>query len=173
MKKFIAALICFLFVLTCFTACGDKEKVPTGTKKVESEFLDYKLYVPKDWTVDVSTGFAAASDSKGRSVSVTKISPDDEYTSIDEYYRNFYIKTVEETFQNAELTEAYTENQTLGGYPACRYVLSFTVGEDHYTALQVVGVYGYNLYVFTYFSPADLYADGLETVEEILGYFAY
>lgn len=173
MKKIIAVLICILFVLAAFTSCGSKEKAPTGTKQVESEFLNYKLYVPKDWTVDVSTGFAAASDSKGRSVSVTEVSPEGDYSSIDEYYRNYYWKTVSDTFANAALTESYTENQTLGGYPACRYVLSFEIGGTQYTAMQVVGVHGYNLYVFTYFSSADLYADGLETVEEILGYFAY
>lgn len=173
MKKIIAILFCLLFVLIPLTSCGEKEKPPTGTKKVESEFLDYKLYVPKDWTIDVSTGFAAASDSKGRSVSVTEVSPEGDYASIDEYYRNFYWKTVRDTFGNVALTESYTENQTLGGYPACRYVLSFTIGEEQYTAMQVVGVHAYNLYIFTYFSPADLYADGLETVEELLGYFAY
>ena len=109
-----------LMLALMLVSCG-KSDVPSGMKRVESDFIEYEFFVPTTWNVDVSNGFAAASDTSGRTVSMTQVTPEDGYESIDDYYRNHYMKTLSETFRDVTLTESYTENFQLGNVPACKY----------------------------------------------------
>lgn len=167
MKKILALSMTVLILTSVLVSCG-KSDVPSGMKRVESSFIEYDFFVPATWNIDVSNGFAAASDTAGRTVSITQVTPEDGYESIDDYYKNYYMKTLGDTFRDATLTESYTEDQMLGNVPACKYVLTFKIGENEYTALQVVGAYKYHLYIFTYFTTAENYEGGLESAEKMI-----
>lgn len=167
MKKIIALSMALLMLALSLVSCG-KSEVPRGMKLVESDFLEYELFVPVTWNVDVSNGFAAASDATGRTVSMTQITPVEGYESIDDYYKNHYVKTLGETFSSISLVESYTEDFKLGNVPACKYVLEIKIGEKEYTALQAVGAYKYHLYVFTYLTSAESFEGGLEDVEKMI-----
>lgn len=167
MKKILAFSMAVLMLALMLASCG-KSDVPSGMKRVESDFIEYEFFVPNTWNVDVSNGFAAASDASGRTVSMTQVTPESGYESIDDYYRNHYMKTLGETFRDVTLTESYTENFQLGNVPACKYTLSFKIGDKEYTALQAVGAYKYHLYIFTYFATAENFEGGLESANKMI-----
>lgn len=167
MKKAVTLILTVILLAAVLVSCG-KSDIPSGMQRVESDFLDYDFFVPITWTIDVSTDFAAASDSAGRTVSMTRITPEEGYESIDDYYNNYYMKTLGETFREVTLDESYTENQKLGNAPACKYVLSIKAGEKEYRAIQVVGSYKYHLYILTYFATAENFDGGIEDAEKII-----
>ena len=46
-----------LMLALVLASCG-KSDVPSGMKRVESDFIEYEFFVPTAWNVDVSNGFA-------------------------------------------------------------------------------------------------------------------
>ena len=55
MKK-IVALVCSVILCLSLCACEQQNPdVPEGMKLVETESKDYSLFVPEDWSVDMST----------------------------------------------------------------------------------------------------------------------
>lgn len=167
MKKTVTLILAVIMLAAALVSCG-KSDVPSGMQRVESNFIDYDFFVPLTWTIDVSTGFAAATDTAGRSVSMTRVTPAEGYESIDDYYKNYYVKTLGDTFKEISLAESYTENQKLGNAPACKYVLTMKIGESEYRAVQVVGSYKYHLYIFTYFATAENFDGGLADAEKMI-----
>ena len=83
MKKIMAFSMAVLMLALVLASCG-KSDVPSGMKRVESDFIEYEFFVPTAWNVDVSNGFAAASDASGRTVSMTQVTPESGYESIDD-----------------------------------------------------------------------------------------
>lgn len=60
-KTFAVSLL--LAAALALTGCGDKSSdawVPAGMQLASTDAVDYKLYVPSHWTVDVSTGIVSA-----------------------------------------------------------------------------------------------------------------
>ena len=93
MKKIIAILLVLAFAFT-FTACDDGDNwVPSGMKLASSDAVDYKLYVPSSWTVDISTGIVSAYVSDTDRSNITMIAfnleNEDNYMTVDEYWEKY------------------------------------------------------------------------------------
>ena len=55
--KFTAIFLAIVICALALTSCKDKTGVPSGMVEVVSDYTDFRLFVPDDWTPDVSTGF--------------------------------------------------------------------------------------------------------------------
>ena len=62
MKKISALIFALLFAALC--SCGKDAYVPVGYKMISDKNADFRMYVPNDWTEDLSTGICSAYYSK-------------------------------------------------------------------------------------------------------------
>lgn len=185
----IAALLCFCALLFC--ACTSQDDWhPANMKTVENENTDYTIYVPEDWTIDLTTGVTTAYDPDDRSnisVAAFSLSGDDTYISASDYWARYaadcrstfsdfhYLtqdaQTGEETVEISD-TDAGTQI-TLGGSAAMKYQVAMTVTgiEYHYTV--VICIRGGYAYMLTYTARPDFYETHAEEVDKVITNFAF
>lgn len=62
MKKILCVMFVLILSLGLLAACsnGADDFVPAGFKQIAADEADYRLYVPDNWTVDMSTGVTSA-----------------------------------------------------------------------------------------------------------------
>ena len=189
-KKAISLFTALAMSAALITSCGNQEtEIPDGMKLAESEFVDYKLFVPNAWIVDITTGVLTAKTDDNSNVSIQTMTPSGSYKNADEYFRTDYFAKVQSTFKNVTLIEeeCSTENQKFGSTnePCVKYV--YTVDSDGatYKLLQYFTYYSGYLYIFTYtaqiaeydaegnVTELDYFADHLEEVSEIVKNFVF
>ena len=190
MKKIRIICMCLtIILLLCFITACNKENIPNGMKKISSDFINYKLYIPEDWEENIKTGFisATAQDSSNISIQTMSLSGVFEsgsgyvfysdnisYSSIDDYFKNNYIKKLQNTISSFELKEEYTSNQTFGKSDKCaKYVYALIVDETEYTILQIFTIYGSNMYIFTYTATSSNFDSHISDVNKIIDNFAF
>lgn len=181
-------LILILSSLLLLVSCN-KSDVPKDMIEIGTEFTSYRFFVPNTWTEDSNGGFVSAKTQDGSSVSLQTMSLNGvfennsgyvlmignvSYSSIDQYFKDSYIKDLESTFSNFSLKEEYTANQTFGNCDRCaKYVYTITTGEIEYTFQQIFTVYGSNMYIFTYTAKTSNYESHLEDVLNIVKNFKF
>lgn len=85
----IIAIVCALALALCgMFSCGEESSAPMGFKEISDEALTYHLYVPDEWTADLSTGITSAyySGIDPSNISVTAFELDYGITSLDDYW---------------------------------------------------------------------------------------
>ncbi len=169
MRAMAAALALFLSLTAASCEEKDEYAPPAGYELASNEDVDYCLYVPDDWTVDMSTAAAGAyySATDPSSVSVMGWDLDHYDTSLDEWWE-VNKKDLELVF--TDFTEVSEENTTLDGLYAKRYTYTAKLGENNYKFMQEAAIKDGYVYVFTYTSLEDIYDSHLDEVEEILGF---
>ena len=139
---FLAIIICVL----ALTSCKDESGVPNGMVEVVSEYTDFRLFVPSDWTPDVTTGFVSAQTLDKSNISVEVVAADRvdassesavgytvtyggiSYAGISKFVSDYYFDTLSKTMPGIKLEEQYTTDQTLGDAPdVCKYVYTFEI----------------------------------------------
>jgi len=62
MKKLIALILTFVLCIGVLCSCSNNDQsAPDGMKSVQSsDNLDYNIYIPEEWTQDLSTGVISA-----------------------------------------------------------------------------------------------------------------
>lgn len=87
-----------LMMMLCMlgtTGCSkfDEGWVPAGMKLATTDAVDYALYVPESWTVDLSTGVVCAyvsdSDRSNITMAAMNLSNDDAALTLDEYWAKY------------------------------------------------------------------------------------
>ncbi len=187
-KKITALfLACMTFVFS-LSACGNKDAaVPDGMKRVENEKNTYALFVPEDWTIDMTDGegTAKAYASDNSNISLVIMDWDGSYTSVQEYCDSYY-NTLTSTFKDVSEREMYSDNQYLGtigesGEPVLKYIYSIvsdnpaTEDVETYKFMQIFAYHGGNMYIFTYTALCtennDLFAKHIDEVYDIVDNF--
>lgn len=170
---FCRILLCLLLAAFAFSlaACSDKGEYapPAGYVLASNEDADYCLFVPDEWTVDMSTAAAGAyySGSDPSSVSVMAWELEHTDTTIDEWWET--NKTdIDLVFADVEVVAE--ENTTLDELYAKRYTYTAALGEHTYKFMQEAAIKDGSVYVFTYTSLADNYDSHIDEVEEILSF---
>ena len=173
MKKTVALVLTFVLLAFAFVGCTKKENdVPDGMKEASNDIVDYDLYVPATWTVDVSTGMISAyySAKDPSNVSMTAFNIDNEVSTIDEYFER-YKQDFESTFENFEQKE--TVDMLLDGIAAKKYTYTGTIGSEDYTFMQVVTIRRSMVYIFTYTAISENFDLHTEEVELMIENFKF
>ncbi len=168
-KILITALL--LAMMTLFTACGrngNDVALPDGMiLACDPEITDYLLFVPQQWTVDMTTSASGAyysnSDPSGVSMMVWEMEAAD--ATLEDWWA---INETDLTlvFQNYNLESE--ENTTVDGNYGRKYVYTADLGENHYKIMQIGILKDTKIYLFTYTSLAEFYDSHLEDVTAII-----
>ena len=151
MKKIITALL-LLSLLLSLTACGGSGTgvtPPEGMKLCAMED-GYTLFVPEDWSVDLSTGIPTASVSDvatDKAPTLTLVRVQDSRTPA-EYFAAYTATLAQALGDYASVVE--NDNTTMGGKPAITRTYKGTVlGKTYVFKQYLAAVDGY-IYTLTY-----------------------
>jgi len=200
-SSFLLLLVCLSLILS---ACSDPNAgwVPAGMKLASTEAVDYTMYVPESWTVDVSTGIVSAyvsvSDRSNVTMTAFNLGSDDLYISLDEYWERYQgdliatfpdicyteaeVISPAETTADGETIPAETAAPEHPGYPistvmdntaANKYYYTATVTGVTYKFMQLVSIRAGIAYVMTYTSTPDMFDEHIEEIDKIIEYFKF
>lgn len=201
MKKIIA-LVCSVLLCLSLCACEQKDpNVPDGMKLVETESKDYSLFVPEDWSVDMSTGVVSAyaslvdqsnvsftgfaikmRDLYAETVASSDTGSDAEVKGLVDVFWDDYSDDFAETFGDTmkyidengkESDSPVYVRTTLGGIEANKYTYTARVTGETYKFTQVVCIEAGYVYILTYTAVTDSYDEHLEDVESIIANFRF
>ncbi|MBQ7922595.1 MAG: hypothetical protein IJ325_08475 [Clostridia bacterium] len=171
-KKNLCVIAAAVLAAVSLSACNQDATAPNGYITASGEAAGYHFYVPKDWTVDLSTGATSAycSPEDPSSVSVMKWELPSSDTTLEDWW-NMNMEDIEMVFRDVEIvSEADT---TVDGAYAKTYVYNASLGEFNYTIQQTAAIRDYQIYLFTYTSTADNFAAHEEEVAQMLQYFTF
>lgn len=188
----IACILLAALFLTFFVSCGKPEDQwqPAGMKLASSDKVDYKLWVPEEWTVDMSTGITAAyvssSDRSNVTLTAFSLTEGDNYMSISEYWSK-YKEELEKTFPDIEVIDTGEEGESdaleeendfgvtmlIDGVAAKKYVYTATVTGSSYKFMQVIFIHEGYVYLLTYTALPNVYDSHTEEVGKIIENFRF
>lgn len=174
MKKILSIILVLVFALTLMTACGKKADAPKGMKLASGDAASYSLFIPKDWKIDVQTGYTAAhvSEEDKTNVSVTVYDLEHTNSTVDEWWE---VNSADFAVVCTDYKEIRIGADTvLDGVNAKEYVYSAKLGSAEYTYHQVAAVTDSGtVYVITYTTTPDKYESHLETFNKITSEFKF
>ena len=62
MKKRLSLVLALLMLTSAFAGCSSQSDVPMGMVRASNEIVDYDLFVPDEWTVDLTGGAVEQGD---------------------------------------------------------------------------------------------------------------
>lgn len=175
MKKGIS-FICILVSVVMLSFCGcsgnGDDDVPNGYKEISTELNDFDLYVPQNWTEDVSTGMVSAYYSAGDPTNVSVMAWGLEYSdmTIDMWWQDNKAD-LETVFSGVEYGEE--KSAVLDGRDAMRYEYKASLGEKTYKYIQVAAIKNEAVYLITYTAPEVTYEAHLEDFDGIVENFRF
>lgn len=115
MKKIISLVLVLIFCLGLLASCGGgvDDFVPSGFKQIAADEADYRLYVPDNWTVDMSTGITSAfvSEKDRSNISFMGFALDDSIINV-EINNGTSAAQTEESEDSSDVTESTSEAET-------------------------------------------------------------
>jgi len=176
--RLIALLLALAALLTLTLSSCSEESLdpddgwhPAGYQLASNKNLDYTLFVPETWSVDISTGVLTASTIGGNvSMVVTSV---ESGTTLGGFW-----ETYETQFDPAFVDFTYVvEGQDMllqnGKVAAKKYVYTAKVTGNDYQFMQVVAILDHTAYIFTFTALAAKYASLVESVEGILEHLSF
>ena len=162
-KSIAVALIAVLLL----AGCNNDPEAPAGMKTASGEGADYTLFVPEDWTVDMTTGATGAyySNADTSGVLVTSWDLPNTDTTLDEWWET-NLDEIKNVYK--DVTVEGSENILIDGNHGVKYTWTGTLGDYTYRVLQAATVKNGNVYLFTYTSLPDLYESHMEDVDQML-----
>lgn len=165
MKRILIFTLILVMSVTMLASCKRTDSdTPVGMVLAsDPEISDYSLYVPKGWTVDMSTGITSAyvSSVDHSSVSVSYGVPSEK--NLEEFWGNSK-KHYDSIFENFTVLEEGAPAK-LGEYDAARYNYTAEYEGKEYQFLQYMTIRGAYVYIFTYTAENEK--------SDILGYVPY
>jgi len=157
LHRILLAFVAAVMLMTGFTACSTEGEdwYPAGMTLASSEDADYSLWVPKDWTLDIQNGIAAAYCNDNDRANVTAVAfnlRDDPYTTPAEYWEGNY-ELLTQTFSDLTMV-GEGEETVINNVPAVKYTYTATVTGQTYRYMQLIAVRAGYVYLFT-FTAAD------------------
>lgn len=171
--KFIAFAVACVLLLPLLSACS-QDGTPDGYQLVVGEGDKFRLYVPTQWTPNISGGITGAIYSLTENASVNVyVAEDADGMTIDEYWiacDERYRSELQEYEPNEKV-----EKILLGGKEAHKHVYSarISVRDDNsgeteaqlYKFMQIMAIYDGEMYVLLYSAPEQYYDSHVAEVE--------
>jgi hypothetical protein len=167
----LTTVMTFVFTVS-LTSCGESGDAPMGFKEISDEALTYHLYIPDEWTPDISTGFTSAyySGRDPSNISMMAFELDTSITGIDSYWE-LYEKDLKAIFPDLEYVDK--SDFKLDGVPAKQYIYIGSMSDFNYKFMQIVAIKNNQVYVFTYTATIDNYDKHIEDVIAIIDNFKF
>ena len=169
MAKKITAVL--LAALMCFAISGcSKDGAPDGMHLVSVDGEPFKLYVPKEWQSNVSSGISGAFFSAGETVAVSARyhTPKNEGTSLEEYADT----CVESYAQSLTLFSLLEDSASvLGGADARLLVYTAEVDSEDITYRQYITKYLGDFIILTFRASSKVYEEYTEQYDMIVEAF--
>ena len=181
MKKIATLLILLTMMFTLslnLVSCGEEEIIPDGMKYAcDPDIVDYSLFVPESWIVDITTGTSLAhvSGADRSSVQVSQWNLTETISNYDKWWEE-YKKQIEKLGETNYISNAV--DTKMGGVDAKKYVYELTMfkGTDDqvtYKYMVIATITRGSVYVFMYSSVGDYYEANMEDVNEIKNNFKF
>lgn len=93
--KIKSMLLLIILLFSVFSvSCNNKDNwIPKGMKKISTDAVDYTMYVPDSWTVDISTGVVSAyvksTDRSNITMVAFNLQNDDNDMTAEEYWAKY------------------------------------------------------------------------------------
>ena len=175
LRKTALLLSVLVSVGMLLTACGnDNATAPMGFMEISDDGVSYDLFVPDEWTADISTGMTAAYysgiDTSNISMMAFELT-DNKIMSAKDYWAT-YEPGLKAMF--ADLTYVgEPDDVTLDGVASAQYIYTGTISGVQYKFMQIITVRNAQVYIFTYTAEVDKYDSHIEDVLAILGNFRF
>ena len=181
MKKTVT-LVLLLTMIFAFSlslvSCGEEEIIPDGMKYAcDPDVVDYSLFVPESWIVDITTGASMAhvSGADRSSVQVGQWNLTSSLNNYDTWWAEF--RKQNEKLGTFELVSNAVDTN-LGGSDAKKYeyTLKMYEGTDDevtYEYMVIAAITRGSVYVFMYSSVDGYYDENMDTVNEIIENFRF
>ena len=175
MKKLLSVLLAAGLLLCSLAACGKSGdvSVPYGMQLAsDTSVVDYYLFIPQKWTVDMANGATSAyySTDDPSSITMTAYGLSDAVSDAESYW-DFFTKQFEGVFGEPESVE--TSNLLLDGKEAMQYVFTAKLGDTEYKFRQIVCTRNKMAYILTYASTAENYDKHADEVQETISQFRF
>ncbi len=174
MKKIISLIFAVILSTSVMVSCGNVDSdAPMGFKEISDEGVTYDLFVPEEWTADISTGVTAAyySGKDPANISLIAYELDGSVTSIADYWET-YEPSLKAVFSDLEYIHD-PEELELDGVPAVQYVYTGTMVNMSYKFMQIVAFKDAKVYIFTYTAEESRYDAHFEDIIAILAEFRF
>ena len=152
----------------CLFSCGDEDEIPEGMKLAsDTEIVDYKLYVPIDWTVSNATATTQAYCEDRTNINIAQW---DSSKTVDEWWKDEYKPQV---FEAGAVTEATIEKNkdgsegksiTLDKKAAKQYDYTAKIGDSFFKYTVIACKTGGSIYVIHITYMQDSGKEGDEVV---------
>ena len=162
-------------------SCTDDDNIPDGMKYAcDPDIVDYSLFVPESWIVDIQTGASMAhvSETDFSSVQVCQWNLTNELKDYDSWWKEYKIGI--ENLGAVEYVDSELVNTVVDGIAAkkCQYKLTFNKGSENektYSYMVIGIITRGSVYVFLYTSleDGDLYNTNMPVIEEIIKEFKF
>ena len=176
MKKRISLALCLLILLASFAGCSAQSDVPMGMVRASTEIVDYDLFVPDEWTVDLTGGAVSAYRGEGDSTNVSMMVWNLPYvdTTLEDWWET-YRSEFDMIF--TEFTMESTETTTLDGVAAQKYVYTAKLADTTYRYTQIAAIRRGSVYLMTMTELADIEESAaqehLQAISDILEFFRW
>lgn len=175
MKKIIALTLAAVIAALTLVSCssGEETDAPLGYKEISSDDVTYDLFVPEEWTADISTGVTSAyySGQDPSKISLIAFELDGSITSINDYWAK-YEPDLKAIFTDFAYVGEPDEGK-LDGIPAVQYTYTGSMSGTLYKFMQVVAFKDATVYIFTYSAAADTFDSHITEVIDILANFKF
>ena len=175
MKKLIALILTLVLCIGVLCSCSDNDQsAPDGMKAVQSsDNLDYNIYIPEEWTQDLSTGVISAycKSSDLSNISMTQFNLEDTDT-LDKHVED-YVAELEANLDEFKLSEGYPQKTLLGGVAASKIEYTAKLAGNEYKYAQIICIRKGTIYFFTYTSNANNFDSHAEDIKNILDNFSF
>ena len=171
--KILCALLAVLTLALCACQKNPTEvDVPDGMTLASGDIVDYYLFVPADWRLDLSGGMVSAFKSSADPTSVSVMTwetpyADDTPADVWEMYKGEF----ESVF--SEFTVESSTSMLLDGVAAEKYVYTGKLAENTFRYTQVIAVRHSAAYLITITEITSSEADHTEEINAILDNFRW
>lgn len=178
MKRIVSFALTVFMLLTlvvCFVSCSKDGEAHMGFKIITTDINDFVLEVPDTWTVTSQNAFVsatvegAAGDESNVSMMSSQRSANE---TTPEAYFDKLIESYGDMYENIVVESRDVEIE-LGSEKAKKYVFGADVLGESYKFMQVICIHGDRVYIFTYTSNDEFYAEHEMEIKYILDYFYF
>ena len=142
----ILSVLLIVLALCALSSCSGKTDVPKGMKLAsDTSIVDYSLFVPEKWIIDISNGatMAHVSDADRSNVSVAQWNLTEELSSIESWWEDYKEQLNDDdkkVFSGTMTVVTEGEKTLLDGKAASKYVYYGTLNNVKYTYMVVATI---------------------------------